>query len=152
MTDNLSYRSRSLASYYSRFSSRATAAATATTIASTAKATAEATKVSLTSIEEEYGTKIEVRKTELKREMVKAEAEVLKAVSNNLNERLSYDHPRFDSMPASHDPSPQLREYLADQACQPKAQVINPKLLCDRSIMENWRESSNTRIDPLPSD
>lgn len=151
MTDNLSYRSRSLASYYSRSSSRATAAAAAT-IASTAKATAEATKVSLTSIKEEYRTKIEVRKTELKREMVMAEAKVLKAASNNLNEMLSYDHPRFDSMPASHDPSPQMREYLADQACQPKAQVINPKSFCDRSIMENWSERSTTRIDPLPSD
>lgn len=63
-----------------------------------------------------------------------ATAEVLKAASNNLNERFSYHHPRFDSTPAIHDPGPHTIEYLTDQACQPKVQVIDPKSLCDREI------------------
>lgn len=53
-------------------------------------------------------TKMEARKAELKKQtaMDMAKAEISKAASDDLNEGLSYNHLRFDSIPASHDPGP----------------------------------------------
>lgn len=68
-------------------------------------------KESLASIEEEYRTKMEARKAELKKETVIAEAEILNADPDNINERLKNDHPISDSMLASHDTGPHIKEY-----------------------------------------
>ncbi|CAE1265837.1 unnamed protein product [Acanthosepion pharaonis] len=106
--DNSYYRSRSHTSYHSRSSTRAVAVAA---VAAAVKANAVTAKESLASIEEEYRTKMEARKAELKKETVIAEAEILNADPDNINERLKNDHPISDSMLASHDTGPHIKEY-----------------------------------------
>lgn len=76
-----------------------------------------------------------------------AKAEILKAASDKLNERLSYNCLRFDSTPASHDSSPYKKVQLADEAHHSKAQVINPESHCDREIDHRHLERELKRED-----
>ncbi|CAE1239040.1 unnamed protein product [Acanthosepion pharaonis] len=145
MADNVSNRSRTHASRYSRSSSRSSTAAAA----AIAQARAEAAKTRLAFIDKELKIRMELEKLQLEKETAAAvaEAEVLREAADELKERSSCNHSKLDCTPA--DPSTRVREYLADQASQPKQEMTGPQPPLNEQIVQGYQYGRFERGDRL---
>ncbi|CAE1311546.1 unnamed protein product [Acanthosepion pharaonis] len=143
MADNVSNRSRTHASRYSRSSSRSSTAAAA----AIAQARAEAAKTHLAFIDKELKIRMELEKLQLEKETAAAvaEAEVLREAADELKERSSCNHSKLDCTPA--DPSTRVREYLADQASQPKQEMTGPQPPLNEQIVQGYQYGRFERGD-----
>ncbi|CAE1277391.1 unnamed protein product [Acanthosepion pharaonis] len=141
MADNVSNRSRIHASRYSRSSSRSSTAAAA--------AIAQAAKTRLAFIDKELKIRMELEKLQLEKETAAAvaEAEVLREAADELKERSSCNHSKLDCTPA--DPSTRVREYLADQASQPKQEMTGPQPPLNEQIVQGYQYGRFERGDRL---